>query len=100
MGRCLLELQLKCEGCFHVGNSVDAFSISSAVTYYQFGQCFGSYCQKVNKFFNQKFCIMCISKKKDRDARKRKKHDPQNMSIRELYVHCRLFGTVLVKRLV
>jgi len=30
---------------------------------------------------------MCTSKKKDRDVRKRKKHDPQNMSIRELYVH-------------
>jgi len=36
---------------------------------------------------------MCISKKKDRDARKRKKHNPQNMSIRELYVYCMLFGT-------
>jgi len=35
---------------------------------------------------------MCSRKKKDRDARKRKKHDPQNMSIRELYVQHMLFA--------
>jgi len=44
------------------------------------------------------YCV--VSKKKDRDARKRKKHDPQNMSIRELFVHFMLFCFLQLRYLV